>query len=120
MEDNVKPKLTQWADRPQPSSRRITQLEEATAIFFDLTLEQLRSETRTNELVWPRSVCMWLSRDAGLTLQSVGDRWGRHHSTVVNAIKLVNDLREQKPAYDKQFRLFVIFLQKHIKRDGLK
>ena len=110
--------LTQWRDEPPGSTRRLRLLAEAATDFFDKSLEELRSKSRTNDLVWPRSGCMWIARDAGYTFQYIGDWWGKNHATVKNAVKLVNDLRETKPAYDKQFRRFALFSKNYMnKRD---
>ena len=80
---------------------------------------ELRSKVRTNDLVWPRACCMFIARDAGYTLQFIADWWDRDHGTVHHAVELVNDLREQKPAYDKQFRRFAFFSKNYIQRkDG--
>ena len=117
MEDKLKLKL--WPDEPPGSSRRLRLLAEAASEFFDQPLDKMKSRERTNEIVWPRVVCMWVARDAGYTLQAIGDWWVRDHGTVSHAVNLVNNLRETKPAYDKQFRQFLIysktFIQKHSK-----
>ena len=44
------------------------------------------------------------------------DWWGKDHGTVCNAVDLVTDLRETKPAYDKQFRRFALFSRNYIQR----
>ena len=111
--------LSQWHDKPPGSSRRLRLLAEAATDFFDKSMEELRSKVRTNDLVWPRACCMFIARDAGYTLQFIADWWDRDHGTVHHAVELVNDLREQKPAYDKQFRRFAFFSKNYIQRkDG--
>jgi chromosomal replication initiation ATPase DnaA len=108
--------LTQWLDDPPGSSRRLRLLAEAATDFFDKPMEELRSKVRTNDLVWPRACCMWIARDAGYTLKFIADWWDKNHATIHNAVKLVNDLREMKPAYDKQFRRFAVFSKNYIQR----
>jgi chromosomal replication initiation ATPase DnaA len=109
-------KLSQWPDDPPASTRRIGLLAEAAAAFFDMPLKDLKSRKRTNVLVWPRSICMRMARDAGYSSLVIGKWWKRDHSSVLHATNLVDDLRETKPAYDKQFRLFVIFAKNYINR----
>jgi len=111
--DNPKAGLSQWQESPPGTTRRLRLLAEAAADFFDKSVEELQSKVRTNELVWPRSICMWIARDDGYTLQAIGDWWRRDHHTVSNAVTLVNDLREQRPAYDKQFRQFMLFFKNY-------
>tara|TARA_R110002167_G_scaffold1195_3_gene5096 strand:- start:258 stop:632 length:375 start_codon:yes stop_codon:yes gene_type:complete len=119
VEKEKKINLTQWKDDPPGSSRRLRLLAEAATDFFDKSMEDLRSKSRTNDVVWPRSCCMWIARDADYTLSFIGDWWGKNHGTVYHAINLVNDLRETKPAYDKQFRRFALFAKNYInKRDS--
>ena len=108
--------LTQWADNPPSSSRRLRLISEAAADFFDKSVDELREKVRSHELVWYRGVCMWLARDAGYTLQAIGDWWDRDHGTVLNAVILVDDLRAQKPAYDKQFRRFAVFTKNYMRK----
>ena len=109
-------KLKQWADNPPTSSRRLRLIDEAAADFFDKSVDELREKVRSNELVWFRAVCMWLARDAGYTQQAIGDWWDRDHGTVLNAVRLVENLREQKPAYEKQFRQFAVFTKNYIRK----
>ena len=108
--------LSQWQDNPPGSSRRLRLLAEAATDFFDKSMEDLRSKVRTNDLVWPRACCMFIARDAGYTFQFIADWRGRDHGTVYNAVDLVTELRETKPAYDKQFRRFALFARSYIQR----
>ncbi len=114
MEDKLKLKL--WPDKPPGSSRRLRLLAEAASEYFDQPLVVLKSRDRTNEVVWPRVVCMWIARDAGYTLNSIGEWWKRDHATVSYAVKLVNSLRETYPAYDKQFSQFLIYSKTYIQK----
>ncbi len=109
-------KLNSWPDDPPASSRQLRLLAMAASDFFDRSIEELRERKRTPDRVWMRAVCMWIARDAGYTFNSIGEWWKRDHGTVINAVDLVNDLREQKPAYDKQFRQFALFAKKYIRR----
>ena len=94
-------KLTQWPEEPPASTRRLRLLAEAASEFWGLSVPELLEKKRTNRLVWPRSICMWLARD---------------HGTVWHAEQLVNDLREAKPSYEKQFRSFVLFYKNYTHR----
>jgi len=107
-------KLT-WPDDPPTTTRRMRFLAEAAVEFFDVQFDDLKSRKRTNELVWPRSICMWIARDAGYSSPAIAKWWGKDHSTILYAAKLVDDLRK-KPSYDKQFRQFVLFTKNYIRR----
>jgi len=109
-------KLTQWPDDPPTSTRRLRLVAEAASDYWDLPVEELMAKTRTNAVVWPRSVCMWIARDMGHSYPSIGKWWGKDHGTVIYAEQLVNDLKRTKPAYDKQFRQFVLFYKNRVRR----
>jgi chromosomal replication initiation ATPase DnaA len=109
-------KLTQWPEEPPASTRRLRLLAEAASEYFDVSLDRLKSGNRSNEVVWPRSICMWLAREAKYSSSLIGEWWGKHHSTVLYAERLVNDLREAKPSYEKQFRSFVLFYKNYTHR----
>jgi chromosomal replication initiation ATPase DnaA len=107
--------VKQWPEEPPGSTRCLRQLAEAATEYFDTPLEELKSQTRRPEVVWPRSVCMRLASYENFTSVAIGKWWGRHHSNVLYAIKLVDTLRH-RPGYEKQFRRFAHFYKSYTKR----
>jgi len=105
-------KLTQWPDDPPTTTRHIRLLAEAAAEFFDVPIEGLKSAKRTNELVWPRSICIWAARQAGYSYPVLGKWWNRQHSTTHHAVQLVDELRK-KPGYETQLRQFMLFFKNY-------
>jgi chromosomal replication initiator protein len=62
--------------------------------FFDIRDEEfLKSNTRKKEIVYPRHIAMYLIRElTGMSLPAIGQFFGgRDHTTVMHAIKKVND-----------------------------
>jgi hypothetical protein len=43
----------------------------------------------------------------------------KEHGTVINATRMVQNLRDTRPAYDKQFRQFSEFAKSYIKKRKL-
>jgi len=109
-------KLKNWPNEPPATGKGIQILAEAASVFFKIPLTELRSRKRTNEIVWPRAVCMWIARDANYTSQTVGKWWHRDHGTVLHAVKLVNNLIETYPKYNDQFKKFKTFAKEYLKK----
>ena len=114
MENKLKENIL-WPEEPPGSTRRLRKIAEAAAEYFDTPLEELKSQTRRPEIVWPRACCMRLAAYENYTSVAIGKWWGKCHTTVLHNIKLVDNLRE-KPGYEKQFRRFAFFCKKHTKR----
>jgi len=62
---------------------------------FGLTLTELKSKRRTQNLVVPRQIAMFLTRDlVGLSYPVIGEHFGgRDHSTVIHACNVVTERR---------------------------
>ena len=67
---------------------------------FSVTAGQIKTNCRKREFVEPRQICMYfLSKHTLLTLKNIGIVFGRHHSTVIDAKKVVENM------YDVDFRI---------------
>tara|TARA_R100001244_G_scaffold50454_1_gene44217 strand:+ start:596 stop:958 length:363 start_codon:yes stop_codon:yes gene_type:complete len=118
MEAKVEVSIKGWPEIPPTSPRLLNLWAEAASDYWGVSIEDLKSKSRSLRLVWPRSVCMWLGRNAGYSSPAVADFWDKDHSTVLHAVKLVGTLREHKPTYETQFRQFGVFAKKYIQRHG--
>ncbi len=78
-----------------PSIRIIV---EEVAKFYNLTLNMIRADRRSNEIVRPRHVAIWLCRE--LTTHSfptIGNQLGgRDHTTCINACRRVDQRLERE------------------------
>jgi chromosomal replication initiator protein len=81
--------LDTLAPRAATPGRRhsIRDVQQAACEAFDLSLEELLSETRTNRVVWPRQVAMYLARElTDATLPTIARQFRRkNHTTVMHA-----------------------------------
>lgn len=71
---------------------RIETIQRATLVEFrGITLTDLKSRRRTANVVWPRQIAMYLSKDmTGQSLPDIGRRFGnRDHTTVIHSINKV-------------------------------
>jgi chromosomal replication initiator protein len=78
-------------------NRQITveNIQKTVADYFKIKVSDLFSSKRTRQIVRPRQVAMWLSKN--LTSQSypsIGDAFGgRDHTTVLHAVRTIESLR---------------------------
>jgi chromosomal replication initiator protein len=75
-----------------------------TANYFDLTLDDLCSTSRTRQLVTARQLAMYLTRElTDLSLPKIGQAFGgRDHTTVMHAYNKISALMKDRPAIYEQ------------------
>jgi chromosomal replication initiator protein len=92
---------------------KIADVMKVVAEATDMTVDQLKSKRRTQDLARARQMAMYLSREmTGASLNQIGRAYGgRDHSTVAHACaKIAKDMRD-----DPRFRGFVLDLQDKIR-----
>ena len=64
---------------------------------YNVTVEELNSKKRTKNIAFPRQVAMYISRTLlDISLPNIGDEFGgRDHTTVMHAIKKIEDEMEK-------------------------
>jgi chromosomal replication initiator protein len=81
--------------------RRITvdEIQKATAEYFSLKQADLLSERRTRAVARPRQIAMWLCKQLTTrSLPDIGRRFGgRDHTTVLHAVRRIEELRTVEP-----------------------
>ena len=66
-----------------------------TCNYYNLTPEQLRSESRSSDIRTARQVAMYLMRKmTAMSFQEIGATLGRNHSTTINSVSRVEKLIE--------------------------
>jgi chromosomal replication initiator protein len=87
------------------NDRRITidQIQRATAEYYKLRLQDLHSARRAREVARPRQVAMYLcKRLTPRSLPEIGRKFGgRDHTTVMHAIKRIEELRQTDSDLDR-------------------
>ena len=77
----------------------LEQIQQATAAYYDLTLDELLSTSRAARVAWPRQVALHLARElTTASLNQIGTGFHRNHATVLHACKRVSD----RVAHDQQ------------------
>ena len=66
-----------------------------------MTVDQLKSKRRTQDLARARQIAMYLAREmTGASLNQIGRAFGgRDHSTVAHACQKIKDLVEKDPRF---------------------
>jgi chromosomal replication initiator protein len=102
-----------------PSPKRILEPEQVVAVVaehYGVTIEQLRGPKRDREIVVPRQIAAYLSReetDASL-VRIGGALGGRDHSTIIHACSKI----EREMSYDAELRREVALLREALLRHG--
>ncbi len=76
---------------------------QAVAERYGLQRAQLKQKTNAHDISRPRQIAMYLSREVtGASLPEIGRHFGgKHHTTVLHAIRKVEELRRQDPEINR-------------------
>ena len=76
----------------------------STAEYFDLTIDELNSKSRTRTLVTARQIAMYLLRElTDMSLPKIGELMGgRDHTTVIHADRKIRELMAERRAIYNQ------------------
>ena len=89
-------------------ARRITleEIQKLVANYFQIRPSDLRSASRKRAIVRPRQIAMVLAREyTDLSLPDIGEGFGgRDHSTVINSVRRIAELRGSDHNLDQQYK----------------
>ena len=88
----------------QPTQITVSAIQEATAVYFGFTVEDLCGSSRSRQLVIARQIAMYLCRElTELSLPKIGQAFGnRDHTTVMHADRKIRELmRERRAIYNQ-------------------
>ncbi|GMU21083.1 MAG: hypothetical protein AMXMBFR13_11770 [Phycisphaerae bacterium] len=73
---------------------------------FNVRLSDLQGKRRSRSVAFPRQVCMYLARElTPLSLEEIGGFFGgRDHTTVLHALRTIQDRRQQDAELDSTIR----------------
>jgi chromosomal replication initiator protein len=86
----------------------LSTIQNAVAKEWGVTVDMLKSKTRTKQITTPRQIAMFLGRELlGLQLVEIGNAFGgRDHSTVIHSLERVSSALAEDPALkDRIIRL---------------
>jgi chromosomal replication initiator protein len=79
--------------KKQGKNITISIIQDIVSSYFDLRVEELKSQRRTRNVSNPRQIAMYLSRKlTDMSLPKIGEEFGgRDHSTVIHAYEKISD-----------------------------
>ena len=85
-------RLAESEDAGSPHGLTLSTIQHAVAKEWGVTVDMLKSKTRTKQITAPRQIAMFLGRELlGLQLVEIGNAFGgRDHSTVIHSLERVN------------------------------
>lgn len=91
----------------------IETIQKCVADYYGLRVTDLKAKNNSPQVAQPRQLAMFLCKQlTSCSLPEIGRRFGgKHHSTVLHAIKRVNARREQEPDFDSLIESLVESLE---------
>ncbi|MGM0420032.1 MAG: chromosomal replication initiator protein DnaA [Bacillota bacterium] len=86
-----------------PKEITISHIKKIVADYYNLNLEKIDSKKRTQNIVFPRQIAMYLSRElTDASLPMIGDSFGgRDHTTVMHAHNKISEKYEEEVNFKK-------------------
>ena len=80
---------------------------------FNVKISDMTSIKRVRTVARPRQIAMYLAKNLTLkSLAEIGKKFGgKDHTTVIHAIKTIEDLVENNPEYREDVRLLTAILE---------
>jgi|tagenome__1003787_1003787.scaffolds.fasta_scaffold20279654_1 hypothetical protein len=97
---------------PVPSPLSVRTVQRAVCQHYGVTLADLLSNRRTQALVLPRQVAVWLCRQLTThSLPAIGHHFGgRDHTTMLHAARRIDELRQTDAAIQARLDAFIAAL----------
>ncbi len=87
-------------------------IQRTVADFFHIRLADLKSKKRTQHIAFCRQVAMYLCRKlTDCSFPTIGDHFGRDHSTVIHAYNLI----ARRVSSDSAFRMSIEKIERELK-----
>jgi chromosomal replication initiator protein len=81
-----------YADSRASAGPSIADIQASVATYYEISVADLTSSSRTVKVAWPRQVAIHLARElTGSSLQTIGAAFRRNHATVLHACRRVSE-----------------------------
>lgn len=82
----------------------IDNIQKVVANYYGIKISDLKSKSRKASLAKPRQMAMAIAKQlTNLSLPDIGDAFERDHSTVIHAVKKVEDMRKKDTRFNTDF-----------------
>jgi chromosomal replication initiator protein len=87
----------------------VESIQKFVADYYGLKVTQLKTRNNAQQVALPRHVAMYIAKQlTACSLPDIGRRFGgKHHSTVIHAVRKISGMRENQPEFDRQMRGFL-------------
>ena len=87
----------------------IESIQKYVANYFHMNMQEIKSKNNAKQVAFPRQIAMYLCKNlTDASLPEIGKRFGgKHHSTVIHAIKKIEHKRETERDFDKMINSFI-------------
>ena len=102
-------------DLLKSNDKRITidEIQKKVSSYYNIRIDDLISSRRIRTFARPRQIAMYLSKNlTSRSLPEIGRRFGnRDHTTVIHAVKKVEELRVKDNSFDEDVQLLIRMLE---------
>jgi chromosomal replication initiator protein len=87
----------------------IESIQKYVANYFHMKVPEIKSKSNTKQISFPRQIAMYLCKAlTDASLPEIGKRFGgKHHSTVIHAIRKIEEKRGRERDFDKMVNSFI-------------
>ena len=91
----------------------IEEIQKKVSQHFNVKMSDMSSARRSRTIARPRQVAMYLSKNlTSRSLPEIGRRFGnRDHTTVIHAVRKVEELRDKDVSFDEDVQLLIRMLE---------
>jgi len=95
------------------STQNFSSLVDMVAQYYNLSIADLKSDSRKKEITWARQILMILAKEKfGWTLSKIGNYfWGKNHASVIYAVNNVNKKLKIDDGIRHDYQVFVDWLE---------
>ncbi len=100
------------------SKQNITKSIEAVSAVTGIEVDRIMSESRLRDIVFARNMCFSVMRDGlGMTYTSIANHFGKHHATIIFAVKANDQDLAQNPLYRSRYESILMQLGLRFRQD---
>ena len=86
---------------PKNMDAKIDTIQKIVANHYEITVSQLKGKSRSKTHILPRHIAIYLSRElTEYSLTEIGQEFDKDHTTIMNSIKKIDDLRKTDPTLE--------------------
>ncbi len=91
----------------------VESIQKLVANHYDLRVSDLKARNNSQRISFPRQISMYLCKKlTDCSLPEIGRKFsGKHHSTVIHAIKKIENKRSKEHEFDRLMKTFIQSLE---------